>query len=124
MRRNEKKQEGTSAKEFVNRSENLNFASLYNGPFKPECRMKKVLVEICVGTACYVMGASELMLIEDYLTPEQKECVEIKGTTCLDVCQHSEHGKAPFVRIDGQIYDQVNVRSLVDLIAKHIAMNE
>ena len=40
--------------------------------------MKKVLVEICVGTACYVMGASELMLIEDYLTPEQKERVEIK----------------------------------------------
>lgn len=86
--------------------------------------MKKVLVEICVGTACYVMGASELMLIEDYLTPEQKERVEIKGTTCLDVCQHSEQGKAPFVRIDGQIYDRVNVRSLVDLIAKHIALDE
>lgn len=86
--------------------------------------MKKVLVEICVGTACYVMGASELMLIEDYLTPEQKERVEIKGTTCLDVCQNPEHGKAPFVRIDGKIYDKVQVHTLVELIAKHIAQNE
>lgn len=91
---------------------------------KTRTHMKKVLVEICVGTACYVMGASELMLIEDYLTPEQKERVEIKGTTCLDVCQHPEHGKAPFVRIDGQVYDRVDVRLLVDLIVKHIAMNE
>lgn len=82
--------------------------------------MKKILVEICVGTSCYVMGASELMLIEEYLTPEQNEKVEIKGTTCLDDCQHTDNGRAPFVKIDGVMYSEVSVKSLVGLIEQHL----
>lgn len=84
--------------------------------------MKKVVVEICVGTACYVMGASELLMVEEYLTPEQMEQLEIKGSTCLDVCQENKGQTAPFVRIDGTIYSGVNVMVLADLIRKHLEL--
>ena len=38
--------------------------------------MKKIKVSICTGTACFVMGASEIMLLEEELSPELKEIVE------------------------------------------------
>ncbi|MEG1498443.1 MAG: NAD(P)H-dependent oxidoreductase subunit E [Bacteroidales bacterium] len=82
--------------------------------------MKKILIEICVGTSCYVMGASELMLIEEHLSPLQKEKVEVKGTTCLDVCQNKENGHAPFVRVDGDVYANMNVERLLHVIDERI----
>ena len=32
--------------------------------------MKKIKVSICTGTACFVMGASEIMLLEEKLSDE------------------------------------------------------
>lgn len=75
--------------------------------------MKKILVEICVGTSCYVMGASELMMVQEQLTPEQKARIDFKGTTCLDTCMNPACGRAPFVRINGEIIQEVTVPTLV-----------
>ena len=35
--------------------------------------MEKIKVSICTGTACFVMGASEMMLLEDELPDSLKE---------------------------------------------------
>ena len=73
--------------------------------------MKKITVSICTGTACFVMGASELMLLEEELSPELKEIVEIEGITCLDLCKNAECGKAPFVKINDQVLSQASLGS-------------
>lgn len=78
--------------------------------------MKKITVSICTGTACFVMGASEIMLLEEELSPELKEIVEIEGITCLDLCKHAECGKAPFVKINDQVISQASLPLVLEKI--------
>ena len=61
--------------------------------------MKKIKVSICTGTTCYVMGASDLLLLEEVLPEHLKGKVEIEGVTCLEKCKSTGIGKnkAPFV---------------------------
>ena len=78
--------------------------------------MKKIKVSICTGTACFVMGASEIMLLEEELPPELRDMVEIEGVTCLDLCKNAECGKAPFVRINDEILAQATLLSVLEKI--------
>ena len=50
---------------------------------------KKIKVSICTGTACFVMGASEILVLEDSLPDELKGIVEIEGLTCLEKCKNT-----------------------------------
>lgn len=63
--------------------------------------MEKIKVEICCGTACYLLGAAKLMDIEAQLPANVKDRVEIEARTCLDLCERENLGGAPFVRING-----------------------
>lgn len=78
--------------------------------------MKKIKVSICTGTACFVMGASEIMLLEEELPPELRDMVEIEGVTCLDLCKDAACGKAPFVRINDEILAQATLLSVLERI--------
>ena len=77
---------------------------------------KKIEVSICTGTACFVMGASEIMLIEDYLPEDLKDKVEIKGVTCLEKCKNASCGKAPFVVVDGKVVQQATMATVMEAI--------
>ena len=83
--------------------------------------MKKITVSICTGTACFVMGASELMLLEEELSPELKEIVEVEGITCLDLCKNAECGKAPFVKINDQVLSQASLPLVMEKIRQLVA---
>lgn len=63
--------------------------------------MEKIKVEICCGTACYLLGAEKLMNIEDMLPEECRGKVEIEARTCLDLCERENLGGAPYVRFNG-----------------------
>lgn len=78
--------------------------------------MKKIKVSICTGTACFVMGASEIMLLEEELPPDLRDMVEIEGVTCLDLCKNAECGKAPFVRINDEILVRATLLSVLERI--------
>ncbi len=82
--------------------------------------MEKIKVSICTGTACFVMGASELMLLEEELPPELKDKVEVEGITCFEVCKNSSCGKAPFVQINGEIVPEATIPVVLEKI-HHIA---
>ena len=84
--------------------------------------MKKITVSICTGTACFVMGASELMLLEEELSPELKEIVEVEGITCLDLCKNAECGKAPFVKINDQVLSQASLPLVMEKIRQLAAL--
>jgi len=81
--------------------------------------MKKHSVNICTGTTCFVMGGSELMLLEEQLPDDLKAVTEIKGSPCIGICKLADYGKAqsdhaPFVQIDGEVVDQASIQKVVD----------
>lgn len=82
---------------------------------------EKIKVVICSGTACYVMGASDILLLEEELPQRLRDRVEIEGVTCLGYCKDSKAGKAPFVTINGEVMAAASlpkvmarIRELVD----------
>jgi NADH:ubiquinone oxidoreductase subunit E len=81
--------------------------------------VKKNKVTICTGTTCFVMGGSELLLLEDELPPELKAVTEIEGATCLGFCKRAEHGAArsdhaPFVQINDTVLEQATAGAIID----------
>jgi NADH:ubiquinone oxidoreductase subunit E len=63
--------------------------------------MDNVKVEICCGTACYLLGAAKLMNIEEELPENCRGRVEIVARTCLELCERDNLGGAPYVRFNG-----------------------
>lgn len=67
--------------------------------------MKKVKIEICVGTTCFVMGASAIQTLE-FETPEDLiGKIEIIEARCMEYCKdHKDgHRQGPFVKINGEV---------------------
>ena len=81
--------------------------------------MEKVKVEICCGTACYLLGAANLMSIEDDLPAELRGRVEVEAGTCLELCERENLGGAPYVRINGtEIMAQATPEKVLARIAE------
>lgn len=74
---------------------------------------EKITIEICTGTACFVMGGSEILLIEEHLPGELKERVNVKGTLCMDQCELESCERAPFVRINGSVLENATIPSII-----------
>jgi len=83
--------------------------------------MKKHKVTICTGTACFVMGGSELLLLEEQLPDDLKAITEIEGASCCGICKRSEYGSsqadhAPFAQVDGTLIEQASVQKIIDYL--------
>ena len=63
--------------------------------------MDKVKVEICCGTACYLLGSVHLMELEAQLPAEMRGRVVFEAKPCLGQCENDKLGGAPFVRFNG-----------------------
>lgn len=63
---------------------------------------KKVKVEVCTGTACFVMGGSDLLLLGESLPEDLQGKVEVEGTNCLGFCKDGSKSKAPYIILDGE----------------------
>ena len=87
--------------------------------------MNTIKVEICCGTACYLLGAAKMMNIDDQLSEECRGRVDIEAKTCLELCERDNLGGAPYVRFNGsEIMSQATpekvlarIRELVEGIA-------
>lgn len=81
--------------------------------------MEKVKVEICCGTACYLLGAASLMSLEDDLPAELRGKVEIEARTCLELCEKENLGTAPYVRFnDTEIMPQATPEKVLARLAE------
>lgn len=79
--------------------------------------MDKIKVEICCGTACYLLGASQMMDLEDTLPEAYRDRVEILPRTCLGLCERDNIGKAPYVRFgDGDVMADATREKVLDRI--------
>lgn len=75
--------------------------------------MKKIKVTVCTGTACFVMGASELMLLKEKLPEELKDKVEVSGCTCMNECKGDKNGRPPYVKIEDEVLHGANMPDII-----------
>ena len=81
--------------------------------------MDKIKVEICCGTACYLLGAANLMTIEDDIPANMRDKVEVEARTCLELCERENLGGAPYVRINGsEILAQATREKVLDRLSE------
>jgi len=82
-------------------------------------------VSVCMGTACYVKGAGEILEhIERKLNIEAGSITpdgmfSIDSTRCIGAC-----GLAPIISVNDDIYDQVNLADVDAIIDKYIKDSE
>ena len=88
---------------------------------------RKIDIRICTGTTCYVMGASDLLAIEDRLPEERLRVISISGSACLGLCRRatgmdSEESrlKPPFVRINGRLICRASPEKVLDAVNAEI----
>ena len=78
---------------------------------------EKIVVRICVGTACFVQGGADLLLYEEFLDSSILKKCFFEGTGCLDGCKNEQNDKrAPYVEINGVLYANVTVERLKELL--------
>ena len=83
--------------------------------------MHPIRVKICLGTTCYVMGASELQSLAQQLPEDLKGAVSVEGATCLGHCKDRIYGKAPYAVVDGTVVSGATPEILVECIRKRLA---
>jgi len=82
-------------------------------------------VSVCMGTACYVKGAGEILeRLERKLGISQGEVTadglfSLEGARCVGAC-----GLAPVITIGGDVYGQVNPKDIEAIIDKYINENK
>ena len=82
--------------------------------------MEKIKVQICVGTTCFILGASELQDLERFLPAELQDKVDVCGTTCLGMCKEDNYGQAPFVRVGNRIVSNASISSVIAQIEEQL----
>ncbi|MBN2860099.1 MAG: hypothetical protein JXK93_07555 [Sphaerochaetaceae bacterium] len=74
-------------------------------------------LEICSGTACYVMGGGALLLLAEELPADLAGQVLVTGSPCLELCRNPlGDRKAPFVKINGRIHSSATVESVIEAL--------
>lgn len=80
-------------------------------------------VIICSGTACFVMGGSELLLLEDELPATWRGRVAVEAAPCLGSCKDRSCGRAPFVKVGDEEFMGVTMPALLALISRKLGEN-
>lgn len=79
--------------------------------------MKKILVKICVGTPCHLMGAEELLDMVKNLPEKYQRKFKFKSSHCIeDKCN-----MAPVVKINDSVYGEQNPEKLKALLDEYFS---
>lgn len=82
--------------------------------------MEMVEVSVCLGTLCFIMGGSNFEVMADELPADLKGKVIVKGMNCPGYCNSQEHGRPPFVKINGELMAEANVNKIIEFIRKEV----
>ncbi len=79
--------------------------------------MKQIEVKVCLGTTCFVMGASNLQELIEIVPKKYENKVIVEGSPCLGLCSINwEYSKAPYVKVDDQIIKEATVEKVLSAI--------
>lgn len=81
---------------------------------------RKIDVKICLGTACYVLGAANYQDLEELIPQEWFDYFDISGAGCLDLCKRPDAGRAPYVLIDNRLYSEMTASKLIQLLKERL----
>ncbi len=77
---------------------------------------RKIHLQVCSGTACFVMGGSDLLTVFDFLSPEEREQVSLAAVPCFEHCRTWEKLRPPFVTIDGKLHERMDMDKMLVII--------
>jgi NADH:ubiquinone oxidoreductase 24 kD subunit len=76
--------------------------------------MSLLTIEICVGSACYLLGAQDLLEMVEGLPPEIRSQIDLRGASCLKAC-----GKGPNIKVNGELLSNVTPEKLMEIINRN-----
>lgn len=81
--------------------------------------VKKIIVEVCAGTHCTMMGSMDIMDAIASLDDEQlglgDSCsIEVRAIPCKSTCDHGR--RSPYVFIDGELIENADSSSVMSKI--------
>lgn len=83
--------------------------------------MEKIKVKVCMGTTCFVKGASNLQKLMDIVPEKYSETVEVTGVPCLGLCSIDwERSRVPYVKVDDDIVFEATVEKVIEAIEKKL----
>lgn len=77
-------------------------------------------ISVCLGTACYVKGAQEIMdALKSQLGIEEGECTDdmkfsLDACRCIGAC-----GLAPVITINGKVYGKISEKDVAGILAEY-----
>jgi NADH:ubiquinone oxidoreductase subunit E len=81
--------------------------------------MKKIVVKVCLGTSCYVMGSSYLQELVDLIPLKFGDRVNVVGHNCLGECvSKGVDSNPPYVQIDGETVSGATIEKVMEHIEK------
>jgi NADH:ubiquinone oxidoreductase subunit E len=84
--------------------------------------MKKIVVKVCLGTTCFVMGSSNLQSLTEMIPQKFGDKVEIVGSSCLGVCSTNwEISKAPYIKVNDVLIQEATVEKVLQEIEAQLA---
>ena len=82
---------------------------------------KKIQVQVCLGTTCFVMGSSNLQELIETVPSKFGDKVEVSGVPCLGLCSIEwEFSKAPYVKVDGEVVKEATVDKVLKVIERKL----
>lgn len=81
--------------------------------------MDKLLIEVCIGTSCHLLGSQDLIDAIEELADEVKEKIDLQGVTCLKSC-----GKGPNIRINGIVIPNVTPEQLIEIVHDNLLISK
>ncbi|WP_312562484.1 NAD(P)H-dependent oxidoreductase subunit E [Anaerospora sp.] len=81
--------------------------------------MEKLLVEICSGTACLLLGSQDLFAAIEELPDHIRQQIELCEVTCLQSCR-----KGPNVRIAGNVLSNMKPDRLLEIIEDYLGNDQ
>ena len=77
----------------------------------------KILLELCFGTTCFVMGSANLQELIETVPAKYGDKVEVMGVPCLGLCSIDwEFSKAPYVKVDEDVIKEATVEKVLKAI--------
>jgi len=84
--------------------------------------MGKLKIEICVGTACHIMGAHELIELLENFPGWIREKIDYKLSACFGMCH--EKMNPPIVKVNDKYYENVTPTILKAVIMEALEGRE
>lgn len=88
-----------------------------SGSYRRNIVLEKIHVTICSGTACFVMGGADLLMLEEHLPEGLRGRVVIEGAPCLGECKKQSCNEAPFATVDGELVTGATIPILLEKIS-------